>query len=745
MKDRLGSAAALSGQTTLEPDVASTRPSASGNGRRRAWLLVAAGVLSAGLVALAAYALVGHSEPRVSGITQVQPRRTTVVLQPGGEACQAARIPADTGAVQILSRAPAAAVSLAVEPLEAGGVAAVSRSARAQDLGVRLKLDRTIRREQLANVCVRGASAPMPLLGDDANPSMTVNGKQRRGGLALTFYRPGSETAAAMIGPVFERIGRTRGAFGGAWRGYAIVTLLLAGLVLTAVLLRKGACRRRMLVALWAIAACNALAWSLFTPALQIPDESAHLSYVQDLAEKKQPPQPLGPSLSPELTIIVDGVGLGRVNFQRDARPPWQAVDDLILASRLATHPSRRNPASYLPVADYPPAYYAGLVPVYRAVTAAHGSTLDAITPMRALSALLAGISVLAVFGFLVELFPERRQVALGVALVCAYQPLLTYISGGVNPDALLIATGTTMFWLFARAFRRGLTWARAVGLGLLLALALLTKVAALGFVPGWVAGMLLLLWQARDRGGRAVLGVGAAAGLAAAVPLVVYGLLNAGPWNRPVLPTGLTGGGGGGEAAPVVAGPHTEVTGFASYLWEYLLPRLNSMTDFFHSRWTPRDLWVPGWVGRFGWNDYGFPNWVNRGALIVYAIIAVAAIIGLVRLLRRRGPEWAPILVAALLGLGLIGAIAKAGYPLRATGNFIFEQGRYYMPLIALFALSIMLALSLVRRRAAQLVTVALVVVSIAHFGGALALTVQRYYTFSGYVEQEHAVAESR
>jgi hypothetical protein len=125
--------------------------------------------------------------------------------------------------------------------------------------------------------------------------------------------------------------------------------------------------------------------------------------------------------------------------------------------------------------------------------------------------------------------------------------------------------------------------------------------------------------------------------------------------------------------------------------------------------------------------------------------VIAIAATVGLVRLLRRRGGEWAPILVVALLGIGLIVAIAKAGYPLRASGNFIFEQGRYYLPLLGLFALALALALSLLRRRAAQAVVVALLVVTIAQFGGALAMTVQRYYTFSSYIEQENAVAESR
>ena len=100
---------------------------------------------------------------------------------------------------------------------------------------------------------------------------------------------------------------------------------------------------------------------------------------------------------------------------------------------------------------------------------------------------------------------------------------------------------------------------------------------------------------------------------------------------------------------------------------------------------------------------------------------------------------------MSALLGIGLIVAIGKAGYPLRASGNYIFEQGRYYLPLLPLFALAIALAVRLLRERRANALVVVLVVVSFAHLGGALALTVQRYYTFEYYIEQENAIAATR
>ena len=76
---------------------------------------------------------------------------------------------------------------------------------------------------------------------------------------------------------------------------------------------------------------------------------------------------------------------------------------------------------------------------------------------MRAQGALLAIITVLALLALLRELWPDRPLLTGGVALICAFQPVFTWISGGVNPDGMLIALGAVLFWLFARAFRRGL------------------------------------------------------------------------------------------------------------------------------------------------------------------------------------------------------------------------------------------------------------------------------------------------
>ena len=191
--------------------------------------------------------------------------------------------------------------------------------------------------------------------------------------------------------------------------------------------------------------------------------------------------------------------------------------------------------------------------------------------------------------------------------------------------------------------------------------------------------------------------------------------------WNLPIVPGAV------GDAAAAPTGRGTAgASSFATYLWQYFLPRTGSMTDFFHVAWTPKDFWTPLFVGRFGWFDYGFPTTVNTFAFVVYAVIAVAALVALVPRIRR---DALLVVVFALLTAGLLLAIARVGYPLRASGNFLFEQARYLLPLLGLYAFSLGLAFSLLRGRALVAVTSVAVVLSSVHLLGAFVLTVRRYY----------------
>ena len=145
------------------------------------------------------------------------------------------------------------------------------------------------------------------------------------------------------------------------------------------------------------------------------------------------------------------------------------------------------------------------------------------------------------------------------------------------------------MFWLFARAFRRGLTPWLAAALGLAMVAAPLVQIRGLGLAPGWAVGVLALLWLRSAPGTR--LRNALAVALPAAIPLVLYEVVNVLIWDRPLIPGGVSAAAGAGAPAG------RDVTGFPTFVWQYFFPKLGGMTDFFGVTWTVQDLWVPMWA----------------------------------------------------------------------------------------------------------------------------------------------------
>ena len=91
-----------------------------------------------------------------------------------------------------------------------GEALAGSRAVAARDGGLRFTLDRTVRDDTPAQLCLRStAAAPVPLLGDLSNTGLTRGGKDVRGALALIFYRPGEESVATLAG-LIARASRAR-------------------------------------------------------------------------------------------------------------------------------------------------------------------------------------------------------------------------------------------------------------------------------------------------------------------------------------------------------------------------------------------------------------------------------------------------------------------------------------------------------------------------------------------------------
>jgi 4-amino-4-deoxy-L-arabinose transferase-like glycosyltransferase len=491
-----------------------------------------------------------------------------------------------------------------------------------------------------------------------------------------------------------------------------------------------------------AIAFLNATAWALLNPFMLVPDEPSHVYYVQQLAETGQVPNDSkSGAASHQNDAIRIYSHLDDIVFGDIGRPAWTRQEGRIL-ERGVRDSSPVGGGGGAGVGLYPPLYYATLVVPYAVTKAAGGALIEQQLAMRVLSALYAGATVLLVFLFLRELLPRAPWAWRVGALACALQPLFGFISGGVSPDSLLTLFCTAVFYLFARAFRRGLTPRLGALLGLTLALATLAKLSALGLLPGAVVAAAILVWRAGPHGRRsALVSVGAGA-LAFAAPVLVYLLLSDSVWHRPLLggasqtagsPAGGGGGGGGGGgsgSAPAAPPIHwSSLSGYLTYTWQLVFPRVPFMHDWLPG-FLPNEIWFRGWIGRYGWGGLIFESSVYTVALAVLSGLAALVVVSLVRLrraLRRRLPELGAYVA---LMAGLICFYGYVGYHYFLDTGAEFEQARYLFPLIALYGALVAVAVAGLGRRLGVAVGATLVVLAFGHDVAALVLNVGHYYT---------------
>jgi 4-amino-4-deoxy-L-arabinose transferase-like glycosyltransferase len=475
-----------------------------------------------------------------------------------------------------------------------------------------------------------------------------------------------------------------------------------------------------------AIGALNAVTWSVLTPPFQVPDEPVHAGYAQYVGETAEVPRPLANGFywdpPADARIAFEGVP-----FTIVGRPTWSSADDREVQRRLEADPGSVEEGGAGYASRHPPLYYAYEGVAYR--VAEPGTFLDRLHAMRIASALLAGAAVGFVFLFLRELLPGRRWAWTLGALAVAFQPLFGFMTGGVNNDNLVFVAGAALLAGLARAFRRGLTPALGAWIGAAVAVGLLAKLTTYGLVPGAAAGVLLAAWRTPPERRRAAVAGVAVAAVVAALPAGAWLLASSTVYDRP----------GNTATGDIGSGSAFQVRELVSYVWQFYLPKLPFMTDQFPvgapgwSNYPDYPFWqtyIQGFTGRFGWFQYGFPEWVNWLALAIYAALIGLAGAALWRsraALRRRWPE---LLTYVLLLTGLMALINVVGYQYRlGPEHDNFEQTRYLLPMVGLYAAVVALAARGAGRRLGVAVGAFLVVLAIGHNLFAQLITMDRYY----------------
>jgi Predicted membrane protein (DUF2142) len=466
------------------------------------------------------------------------------------------------------------------------------------------------------------------------------------------------------------------------------------------------------------VAILNAVCWSILIPPLQGPDEQAHFAYVQQLAENGSlPTGSAEENFSPEELAAMRDLEFGEtiLNPATPATPSRARREQLL--HDLSQPLSRKGDGSVGVAASEPPLYYALQTIPYE--LGSGSSLLTQLELLRLLSALMAGVTVLFVFMFLREALPAVPWAWTVGGLCAALSPLLGFVGGSIDPDALFLIVCAALFYCFARAFRRGLTPRLAACIGAGVAAGLLTKVNIVGLIPGIAVGMILLtVREARISRRQAYRSLALAGGIGGA-PVILYALRNISTHKSTL-----------GIVSGSIQSLNTHpISSVVTYMWEFYLPRLPGMANDFPGIFPALQIWFKGIVGRYNWLETVFPGWVYTVALIPAAMIAGLCARELYlrrQALRSRAGEFTVYLIMCL---GLMLLFAGASFVSFPTLNAGDSEPRYFLPLLALGCALLALAARGAGRRWGPVAGVAIVVLILTHNILSQLLEISRYY----------------
>ena len=380
-----------------------------------------------------------------------------------------------------------------------------------------------------------------------------------------------------------------------------------------------------------------AVAYAIWTPAWQVPDEPAHYNYARYLAEHGRFP------------VLQAGdyphAYLEEIKARRF--PPDMPIDPI----RYESH--------------QPPLYYILAAGVYALFAGA--SLAVRLAAMRLLSVALGAGTIAIAYVLVRENFPGRPYLAWGTAAFTAFLPMHIAITAGVNNDALAeLVLAAILLWLLRYLRRRPSRHAPMHSrdwfpLGLLLGLGLLTKTSVYIALP---IAALVILWgegrlaPERGRVRSILLGWFISFGTA---------LLMALPWYvRNILTYGGLDILGLGRHDAITVGQLRTAEWLAANGTASLVQRFIRTT--FQSFW-----------GQFGWMGVLLDSRLYTLLALLSALAAGGVIGWWVRLARRQTTLYAHE-ARALAVLGASALLTTLGY-LWYNLQFVQHQGRYLFP----------------------------------------------------------------
>lgn len=396
---------------------------------------------------------------------------------------------------------------------------------------------------------------------------------------------------------------------------------------------------RALLAVIVAVYCLLGLAYAVNTPKWEVPDEPAHYNYVVYLAENRRFP------------VLQMG------------DYPHQYLEEI----KAARFPSDMSIAPLRYEHHQPPLYYVLAAVLYK-VTGFLGFE-GQLLALRLFSVFLGSLLLLVAYAIVKEILPHEEFLALTTTAVIATLPMHIAMSAAINNDTLAELILALIIWLSIKHLRSGLAARQIVLLGLLLALALLTKTTI--YAPAILSILLALGLRARTKDKRGFLRqLGAISGLAFLSVwwfirnLLTYGDLDLFGWHR--------------HDSIVVGQPTT-----TEWVSRYGLGRL--VQDFLATSF--RSFWA-----QFGWMGILVDSRIYALLAALSVAIALGFLIFLVRIARDRRlitlfQWWALFLLLMVF-------VVVTGEHILYNLKFVQHQGRYLFPALVPIGLAFALGL---------------------------------------------------
>ncbi len=386
--------------------------------------------------------------------------------------------------------------------------------------------------------------------------------------------------------------------------------------------------------------------YALKTPTWEAPDEPAHYNYIAYLAEK------------------------GRFPVLQEGDYPHKYLEEI----KAAQFPPEMSIAPIRYEFHQPPLYYLLAAPIYLATKPL--ALAQQVVVLRIFSLLQGGALLVVSYLVIREVFPESDLLPLASVAFIATLPMHIAMSAAINNDTLGELILALILWQCLLAMREGLRGERAFSLGLLLAVALLTKTTI--YVPAIVSILVAALYLRRKE--EAILRhLGLILGMGLALSAwwfmrnsLVYGGLDIFGWARHDAIV---------EGQPTTAG------------WMALYGAGKVVKGFFITSF--KSFWaIFGWMGVL----------VDSRIYDLLFLVSLAALLGVSIYISKlaRGSERLTALQRWALSTSLLIFLLVAASHVWYNFKFVQHQGRYLFP--ALIPIGLFFALGL--REWARLLT---------------------------------------